>query len=53
MLARRKTISTLHKFLLKNELENKTWSEVQAKLMDVQQDIQMCIYKNELNPLGM
>lgn len=38
---------------LQSDLDNKTWSEIQQRLMEVQQELQMCIHKNELSHLGM
>ncbi|XP_067929329.1 autophagy-related protein 9A-like isoform X2 [Watersipora subatra] len=36
-----------------DELDNKTWSEVQSKLIEAQRNVQMCIYNNELTPLDI
>lgn len=39
--------------LFQRDLPNMTWHEVQAKLLDVQKEQQMCIHKTELTQLGI
>ncbi|KAF6037714.1 atg9b [Bugula neritina] len=36
-----------------NELDNTKWNEVQEKLMQVQRDVNMCIYKTEVTQLDI
>lgn len=40
-------------FLIKNDLQNMQWGDVQQKIVDVQEVYQMCIHKKDLTELGM
>lgn len=46
-------LAYMFSYQLQSDLDNKTWSEVQSRLMEVQEELQMCIHKNELSHLGM
>ena len=52
VLSQTESYNHVHQSLFQSDLPNMTWHEVQAKLLEVQKEQQMCIHKKDLTQLG-